>query len=59
MERGSTMDLWYVWECNKCSSTLTINYDANEEDYERFKNCGCEDNGIYEWKYNHKDNENT
>jgi hypothetical protein len=46
------MEIWYVWECNQCSSTMTINYDATDEDYERFKNCGCNLDGMLEWKYN-------
>jgi hypothetical protein len=36
---------------------LTINYNATEEDYLRFKNCGCKDNGIFEWSHNYEDNE--
>lgn len=47
--------MWYVWECNKCKSTLTINYDATEADYNRFKSCGCKHAGHYEWKENHND----
>lgn len=49
--------MWYVWQCNKCSSTLTINYDATEADYHRFKNCGCKLAGLYEWKENHNDSD--
>jgi hypothetical protein len=45
----------YVWECNKCGSTLKLNYDATEEDYLRIKDCGCKDDGEYEWMENQHD----
>lgn len=48
---------WYVWECNKCKSTMTINYEASEEDYIRFKNCGCRSEGLLEWKKTYEDEE--
>jgi hypothetical protein len=52
---------WYVWKCNaeNCNSTLTINYYATEEDYHRFKKCGCKENGLFEWQYNYHDYENA
>lgn len=49
------MDVWHVWECNQCGSTLTINYDANDDDYNRIKNCGCKFEGVLEWKHNYND----
>ena len=52
------MEKWYVWECNQCSSTMTINYDATDDDYQRFKNCGCNFDGILEWKYNFDEEQN-
>lgn len=47
--------MWYVWVCNQCSATLTINYDATAEDYKRFKDCVCKDKGIYEWKHSYEE----
>ncbi|RCW51317.1 hypothetical protein DFP97_102515 [Paenibacillus prosopidis] len=51
--------MWYVWECNQCGSTMTLNYDATEEDYHRIKNCGCKLDGLYEWKYNYDEVHNN
>jgi hypothetical protein len=47
--------MWYVWQCNKCAGTLTINYDATEADYLRFKNCGCKEKGEFVWSHNTDD----
>lgn len=47
--------MWYVWECDKCTSTMQINYDATEADYLRFRKCGCKAGGEYVWKENHND----
>jgi hypothetical protein len=49
--------MWYVWICNACAGTLTINYDATEADYLRFRKCGCKHDGEYEWSHNHNDGE--
>lgn len=32
---------WYLWACANCGSTMTINYVASEQDYNRFKACHC------------------
>ena len=34
-------DKWFLWVCNNCGSTMKINKVANEEDYNRFKDCVC------------------
>lgn len=47
--------MYYVWECTACKGMLTINYDATEADYNRFKRCGCKGDGLYEWKRNYND----
>lgn len=49
------MEIWHVWECNQCGSTMKINYEATETDYHRIKNCGCKHDGILEWKYNYEE----
>lgn len=48
---------WYVWQCSACKGTLTINYDATEADYLRFRKCGCKQQGEFVWKENHNDGE--
>lgn len=53
------MEIWHVWECNQCGSTMTINYEATAEDYHRIKNCGCMLDGLLEWKYNYDELPNT
>lgn len=47
--------MWFVWECEACKGTLTLNYDATETDYLRFRKCGCKADGEYVWKENHND----
>lgn len=42
----------YVWKCDKkCGAVMTINYDATEADYQRFKKCTC-DGGELAWSHN-------
>lgn len=51
------MAKWYVWGCKECGATMTINYFATEEDYSRFKSCGCKGNGVMEYQSESEDGE--
>lgn len=42
----------YVWTCG-CGAVMTINYDATEADYQRFKACVC--GGELAWSHNEEE----